>query len=73
MNGGGPEELLAHGRVLVVEDDEQTAELMRRSLQRAGYRVEIADCVQAGLDALRSAGQADLGIARAETALAGDE
>jgi len=40
-------------QVLLVEDDTATAELMRRSLQRTGYSVEIASGVQAGLDALR--------------------
>jgi PAS domain S-box-containing protein len=39
-------------RVLVVEDDEATAELMRRALERAGYSVHIASGVQAGLKAL---------------------
>jgi PAS domain S-box-containing protein len=38
--------------VLLVEDDVATAELMRRSLQRAGYAVEVANCVKAGLEIL---------------------
>jgi PAS domain S-box-containing protein len=38
--------------ILLVEDDAGTAELMRRSLQRAGYTVEVANCVEAGLKAL---------------------
>ena len=40
--------------VLLVEDDSGTAELMRRSLVRAGYTIEIAPCVQSGLKALNS-------------------
>ncbi|MGB6687143.1 MAG: histidine kinase dimerization/phosphoacceptor domain -containing protein [Terracidiphilus sp.] len=47
------EQLPKLSRVLLVEDDSATAELVRRSLQRAGYSVEIADSVQAGLEALR--------------------
>jgi PAS domain S-box-containing protein len=39
-------------QVLVVEDDPSTAELMRRSLERAGYSVVLADGVAAGLKAL---------------------
>src|SRR5271168_3151343 len=42
------------GRVLMVEDDPGTAELVRRSLLRAGYAVEIASGVQSGLTALRA-------------------
>jgi PAS domain S-box-containing protein len=41
-------------RILLVEDDPGTAELMRRSLARAGYAVEIAPGVQSGLTALKS-------------------
>jgi PAS domain S-box-containing protein len=41
-------------RVLVVEDDAATAELMRRTLHRAGHSVVIADSVAAGLKALSS-------------------
>jgi len=44
--------LAAPPRVLIVEDDAATAELMRRSLVRAGYTVEIAPTVQTGLRAL---------------------
>jgi two-component system response regulator len=39
-------------RVLLVEDDAATAELVRRSLQRAGYSVKVAGGVEAGLKAL---------------------
>jgi PAS domain S-box-containing protein len=46
-------------RVLLVEDDSATAELMRRSLERTGYSVAIAPGVQAGLDALRANGGFD--------------
>jgi PAS domain S-box-containing protein len=42
--------------VLLVEDDSATAELMRRSLQRTGYSVEITPGVQEGLRALRGTG-----------------
>ncbi|MGA3160816.1 MAG: histidine kinase dimerization/phosphoacceptor domain -containing protein [Terracidiphilus sp.] len=41
-------------RVLLVEDDPGTAELMRRTLSQSGYSVEIANGVEAGLKALRS-------------------
>jgi PAS domain S-box-containing protein len=40
------------GRVLVVEDDSGTAELVRRTLVRAGYTVQIAGGVEDGLKAL---------------------
>ncbi len=40
-------------RVLLVEDDEGTAELMRRTLLRSGYAVEVAPGVRTGLAALR--------------------
>jgi PAS domain S-box-containing protein len=39
-------------RILLVEDDSATAELVRRTLERCGYSVEIAGCAQAGLKAL---------------------
>ena len=45
-------EVPACKRVLVVEDDHSTAELMRRALERAGYSVVLADGVAAGLKAL---------------------
>jgi PAS domain S-box-containing protein len=45
-------EVLVCKRVLVVEDDPSTAELMRRALERAGYSVVLADGVAAGLKAL---------------------
>jgi len=38
--------------VLLVEDDPATAELVRRTLERSGYSVEVALGVQAGLHAL---------------------
>jgi PAS domain S-box-containing protein len=46
-------EVLSSRRVLLVEDDPGTAELMSRTLQRSGYSVEIAGGVEAGLKALR--------------------
>lgn len=39
-------------RVLLVEDDSATAELMRRTLVRSGYSVDVAAGVEAGLNAL---------------------
>jgi two-component system response regulator len=42
----------ASKRVLMVEDDLSTLELMQRTLQRAGYVVEVATGVQEGLTAL---------------------
>ena len=39
-------------RVLLVEDDAGNAELVRRSLERAGYSVLVAGSVEAGLKAL---------------------
>jgi two-component system response regulator len=42
----------ASKRVLLVEDDLSTLELMRQTLQRAGYMVEVATGVQQGLAAL---------------------
>jgi PAS domain S-box-containing protein len=44
-------------RVLLVEDDPATAELMRRSLSRCGYAIEIASGVRAGLEALDLGGR----------------
>jgi two-component system response regulator len=46
-------ESLSSWRVLLVEDDPGTAELMRRTLSQSGYSVEIAGGVEAGLKALR--------------------
>jgi PAS domain S-box-containing protein len=43
--------------VLLVEDDEGTAELVRRSLLRAGYSVQVAPGVQSGLEVLRRIGR----------------
>jgi PAS domain S-box-containing protein len=59
MSGLATEQPPRASRVLLVEDDPGTAELMRRSLQRAGYPVEIAAGVQAGLEALRGKGAFD--------------
>jgi PAS domain S-box-containing protein len=42
----------ANRRVLLVEDDAGNAELVRRTLVRSGYSVEIASGVEAGLKAL---------------------
>jgi PAS domain S-box-containing protein len=42
----------ASRRVLVVEDDPATAELMRRTLERSGYAVGVAGGVEEGLKAL---------------------
>lgn len=39
-------------RILLVEDDRGTAELVRRTLKRSGYTVELAEGVEAGLKAL---------------------
>jgi PAS domain S-box-containing protein len=50
------EDIQKSSYVLLVEDDPATAELMRRSLLRAGHSVEIASGVQAGLEALRGNG-----------------
>jgi PAS domain S-box-containing protein len=52
MNGIPAELALASKRVLLVEDDGATAELMRRTLVRSGYSVDIAFGVEAGLTAL---------------------
>jgi PAS domain S-box-containing protein len=46
-------------RVLLVEDDASTAELMRRTLERASYSVEVAGGVEAGLKALRGNGSGE--------------
>jgi two-component system response regulator len=45
--------------VLLVEDDPATAELVRRTLVRSGYSVEIAPSVNAGLHALSGNGSAE--------------
>lgn len=41
-------------RVLVVEDDDETREVLRRLLEGEGYRVRLARDGQAGLDVLRA-------------------
>jgi PAS domain S-box-containing protein len=41
-------------QVLLVEDDPATAQLVRKTLQRAGYSVEVATGVQSGLKALHA-------------------
>jgi len=46
-------------RVLLVEDDSATAELVRRTLERNGYSVDIAPGAQPGLAALRGNGGFD--------------
>jgi PAS domain S-box-containing protein len=46
--------LPASRQLLLVEDDSATAELVRRALERAGYAVDIAPSVRAGLKALNS-------------------
>jgi PAS domain S-box-containing protein len=56
MSSPAMEPIPALARVLLVEDDPATAELMRRSLLRAGHTVEIASGVQPGLEALRGDG-----------------
>jgi PAS domain S-box-containing protein len=48
------EPTVAFRRVLVVEDEPATAELMRRTLVRSGYSVEIASGVEDGLGALNN-------------------
>ncbi|MDT9000677.1 PAS domain S-box protein [Paucibacter sp. APW11] len=40
--GGGPQEA-RHGRVLVVDDEAELAELMRETLEGAGYEVAVAE------------------------------
>jgi PAS domain S-box-containing protein len=45
----------ALSRVLLVEDDAGTAELVRRKLMRSGYTVDTAPCVKDGLKALSDA------------------
>lgn len=41
-------------RILVIDDDADTRELMRLVLERAGYRVAIAEDGEAGLQAQRT-------------------
>ncbi len=47
--------------ILLVEDDPATAELVRRTLVRSDYTVEIAPGVEAGLRALNGNGSAEYG------------
>lgn len=42
----------AHGRILIVDDDPNTLEILRRWLKREGYETVSADNGQACLDAL---------------------
>jgi DNA-binding response OmpR family regulator len=44
----------AEGRVLVVDDDEDSRRLLSHLLERKGYSVVLADGGQAALDSLRS-------------------
>ena len=44
----------AQGRVLVVDDDEDSRRLLSHLLERKGYKVVLADGGQAALDRLRS-------------------
>jgi DNA-binding response OmpR family regulator len=44
----------AQGRVLVVDDDEDSRRLLSHLLERKGYSVVLADGGQAALDSLRS-------------------
>jgi PAS domain S-box-containing protein len=46
----------ASRQLLLVEDDSATAELVRRTLERVGYSVEIAPSVRAGMEALNGDG-----------------
>jgi PAS domain S-box-containing protein len=46
----------ASRQLLLVEDDSATAELVRRTLERVGYSVEIAPSVSAGMNALNANG-----------------
>lgn len=59
MSGLAQEQSPSLTRVLLVEDDSATAELMRRSLLRAGHSVDIASGVHSGLEALRGDGRFD--------------
>src|SRR4051812_19238091 len=43
---------LEQTRVLIVDDDEQTCELLSRVLVRSGYRVQTADGAEAALEML---------------------
>ena len=58
MSSLAVEQPAAVGSVLLVEDDEAAAELMRRSLSRTGYAVQIASGVRSGLEALSGKGHA---------------
>jgi len=54
MNGIPVSEAVEIRRILLVEDDPGNAELVRRTLERSGYSVEIASGVEAGLEALNN-------------------
>ncbi len=56
MNSTATERISKVSHVLLVEDDAGTAELMRRSLLRTGYSVDVATGVESGLEALRGNG-----------------
>lgn len=49
-------------RVLLVEDDSATAELIRRKLERSGFIVDIAAGVQGGLRALQADGYSEYAV-----------
>ena len=46
-----PDEGAHSARILLIEDDAQSAELMRTQLSGAGYRVDVAGCGEDGLSA----------------------
>lgn len=56
-------------RILIVEDDSVSAGLMRRSLQRVGYRITIADSYARALEQLN---QADFHLAILDVCLDGN-
>lgn len=59
MNGLHTVAQPASRQLLLVEDDSATAELVRRTLERAGFAVEIAPSVRAGMEALNANGSKD--------------
>jgi two-component system, OmpR family, alkaline phosphatase synthesis response regulator PhoP len=46
--------LMAHERILVIEDEEEILELLRYNLTKQGYRVVCASCGEDGLKAART-------------------